>query len=49
VEWHTFRHTYRPWLDDTEAPVRRAAEGDAASPGFNDDERVWERFDGRHA
>jgi integrase len=21
VGWHTFRHTYRSWLDDTEAPV----------------------------
>jgi integrase len=21
VGWHTFRHTYRSWLDDTGAPV----------------------------
>src|SRR2546430_947112 len=21
VGWHIFRHTYRSWLDDTEAPV----------------------------
>jgi integrase len=21
VGWHTFRHTYRSWLDDTGAPI----------------------------
>jgi integrase len=21
IDWHTFRHTYRSWLDDTGAPM----------------------------
>jgi integrase len=22
IEWHTFRHTYRSWLDETGAPMK---------------------------
>jgi hypothetical protein len=46
VGWHTFRHTYRSWLDDTGAPVG-AAEADAACPDLNHDECLRNAFDGR--
>jgi integrase len=22
IGWHTFRHTYRSWLDETDAPIK---------------------------
>ena len=36
IGWHTFRHTYRSWLDD-----RGADESHGSRVNPNDDERVW--------
>jgi integrase len=45
VGWHTFRHTYRSWLDNTFSAYRCAAEIDAECPGIDHDERVRKRPD----
>lgn len=47
VGWHTFRHTYRSWLDSTRAPTWSAAEAHAARAGIDHDECLRECFDGR--
>jgi hypothetical protein len=43
VGWHTFRHTYRSWLDDTGAPIdiqqKTMRHAQVAK-------RLWERSDG---
>jgi hypothetical protein len=43
--WHTFRHTYRSWLDDTRT-YRYSAKADAARPGLDHHERVRQCSDG---
>jgi integrase len=49
IGWHTFRHTYRSWLDDTGAPMGVQQKADAASPNLDHDERVRQRADGSQA
>ena len=40
IGWHTLRHTYRSWLDQTKAPMTRAEGPDAARGHQDHDERV---------
>jgi hypothetical protein len=47
--WHTLRHTYRSWLDDTGAACGSAAKTHAARPSLDHDERVWQCADGSKA
>jgi integrase len=44
VGWHTFRHTYRSWLDDTGAPHGRAAESDAACRHLHHGQVRWRAY-----
>jgi hypothetical protein len=47
VGWKTFRHSFRCWLDQTEAPNRSPARVDAARQHSNNDECVREGNDGQ--
>jgi integrase len=49
IGWHTFRHRYRSWLDDTGAPMGGTAKADATRPNLDHDERVRQRADGSQA
>jgi len=41
IGWHTFRHTYRSWLDETGAPNEGAAGTDTSCLDPDDDECLW--------
>jgi hypothetical protein len=40
IGWHTFRHTYRSWLDETGAPMKGPAGAHASRVDSDDDERI---------
>jgi hypothetical protein len=39
IGWHTFRHSYRSWLDETGAPL--------TFQNPDDNEHLWEGHDGQ--
>ena len=46
IGWHTFRHTYRSWLDETGGSDESATRTDASRFDPNDDECLWAGHDG---
>ena len=45
IGWHTFRHSYRSWLDETGAPLTRPKGVGAPRQHANDDEHLREGRD----
>ncbi|MDE1177448.1 MAG: hypothetical protein PW789_12730 [Edaphobacter sp.] len=43
--WHTFRRTYRSWLDKTGAPMKVQQELMRHASIQDDDERLWTGYD----
>jgi hypothetical protein len=49
IGWHTFRRTYRSWLDETGAPMTVQQELNASRLDPDDDERLWTGDNGNQA
>ena len=49
IGWHSLRHSYRAWLDETGAPSRRATETYASRQHRDHDERLRRCLHGSEA